>query len=164
MWAVTMLNPRCRHNPRMVEPHPDWNESSDGYEADDVGIFVEPAIVQAGEGHEYMTSAGIDDADANAYIVELWTSIGTASETWDSIAEFAERETAWTFAAILTRYVEHHAGPEEAKSNLLHADPHYQGEQKEVPAIVEDLTAAETFRRLVHPYPVPDAVKAALEG
>lgn len=146
----------------MVSPHSDWNDVDDGYRNAGVGIFVKPSIVRSSPGTMFHQTAESPE-DANAFAVTIRTSMETASETLDVVTHFEDARAAWELANILTHYFAAAPAAMSAKSNLLHGDPHYSGDPKDAPDLVEDLTADETFRRLIHPRPVPDEVTAVLD-
>lgn len=143
----------------MASPHPDWDDTDDGYRRDDVGIFVEPAVVDSGPGTSFTRSGGISPNDANAYAVEIRTGMETAGHTWDVVANFSEARAAWEFANILTHYFEARVDELSAKSNLLTDDPDYPGDSMELPTVVEDYNAEQAFLAMLHPGAVPEPMR-----
>lgn len=147
----------------MVSHHPEWDDVEDGYRQGDTGIFVSPAIVQSGPHGSSHRSGGVPPEEANAYSVEVRTSMETAGETWDPVAHFTNPRTAWEFANLLTHFFEAKHDARSAKTGLLTDEPHYSGESKTLPDIVEDLNAQEAFLVLLHPGVVPEPMRDLLE-
>lgn len=161
--SVREIYPGARSASSMVAPHPAWSDTDDGYRRGDVGVYVQPALLETSPGSSFHRSGGVSETDANAYSVEVRTGLETAGETWDVIAHFADARTAWEFTNLLTYYFEAEVDARFAKSNLLHSDPDYPGDEQELPDLVKDLGAGEALQRLLHPRPLPNAVENALE-
>lgn len=87
----------------------------------------------------------------------------TVSESWDPVASFTNARTAWEFANLLTHFFEAKFDADVAKSDLLSVDPHYTGERKTLPDIVENLNAQEAFLTLLHPDIVPESMEEILD-
>ena len=147
----------------MVSHHPEWKDVEDGYTLEDAGVFVSPAIVQSGPHSTSHRSGGIPEDEANAYAVEVRTRMGTASETWDPVANFTNPRTAWEFANLLTHFFEAKFDADFAKNDLLSADHQYTGESKSLPDIVTDLTAQKAFLTLLHPDVVPEPMEDIID-
>lgn len=146
----------------MVSFHQEWDDVEDGFEKDSTGVYVKPAIVSGGEHSRHHRSGDIPPEEANCYSVSLRTRMRTSAETWDPVACFADARDAWEFAHLLTHFFSGRHDPWAQKSDLLHDNTLViPDDAKQVPDIVEELSAEKVLERMLHPHPVPDRVKEA---
>ena len=123
----------------MVSPCPGWNDRDGGYERDGVCVAVEPVAVYAGGG--LSTTERVEEAEADAYDVALWTRTGDGERSVTP-ATFERPLDAWEFAHLLTWYVEDQGfdATREALSTKGGWSP---------PAVVTDEGAEAVFRKLL---------------
>lgn len=129
-----------------------WEEVEGGLRRDEMGVFVSEVRIQQ-----------LGEPERRAYEVRVRRRMGTSAHTIDSIATFADGQTAWAFANLLTHYFDRHQDPPQmAVSGLTSNIPRYGHEvpddAPELPTIVEELTAREALEMAARPGWVPNDV------
>lgn len=124
-----------------------------------MGVFVTPVMVQSRRGGSVHRSGRIESEEANAYSVEIRTSMGTAAESWDPVVNFTDPRTAWEFAHLLTHFFEARHDSRPVKADLLTDGPYHAENSESLSNIVEDLDAQEAFLTLLHPSVVPGSME-----
>ncbi|WP_049929002.1 hypothetical protein [Halopiger goleimassiliensis] len=139
----------------MVSPRDGWDDREEGYRRDDVGVFVEPTVVD-GEDARRVTEY---DA-ANAFTVSLCREMGTEAETRTPLVRFDEPRTAWEYAHLVTHYVSASFDPSFAESELTGTDGH-DPDRWRPEGVVSDLDAETVLRKTVdhHVHKVEDVLE-----
>lgn len=123
----------------MVSPCPGWNDRDGGYERDGVVVAVEPVAVYAGGG--LSTTERVDEEEADAYDVSLWTRTGAGERSVTPVT-FEEALAAWEFAHLLTWYVDEEGF--DAARAALSTDGGWSP-----PAVIADENSEAVFRKLL---------------
>jgi len=141
----------------MPSPSSEWDEINDGYRCGTTGVFVREVLVSGG-----------GEPEREALDVNVRRNMETASHTYDTIATFTDRRTAWEFANLLTHYFDQHPNdPMTSIDGLISNLPRYGYEvpddAPELPFVIEDMDAKEALRIKLEPGWIPDSVSELFE-
>ncbi|WP_248911097.1 hypothetical protein [Halocatena marina] len=153
----------------MVSPHSKWEdqewgftaEIGDDFTSEEVRITVMPVRARFSGGSALVQSVERGSENGYSIVVEVGTP---GYGTHDDIITFGDERLAWEFAHLLTHYLVHDGSPALAVGNLTHNDPTLTTEKQWVPnRLIEDLSAVETFEKLLSPTPLPVGMADVLE-
>ena len=149
----------------MVSPRDGWEDREDGYRRDDVGVFVEPTVVDDGEavvaGDEELAVERAETYDAaDAFTVTLCREMESDDDTRTPLVRFAEPRSAWESANLVTHYVAASFDPSFAESELAGTAGH-DPDRWRPEGIVSDLSAEAVLRKTVahHVHKVEDVLE-----
>lgn len=153
----------------MVSPHSEWDDHERGFTTEigdeftsaEVHLTVRPVRAQFTDGSALVQSVARGDENGYSIVVDIGT-LGDGSP--DDIITFGDERTAWAFVHLLTHYFVTNTDPTVALGDLIHSGQGVTPDEQWVPhRIIEDLSAAEAFEKLLSPYPAPEGMADVLE-
>lgn len=152
----------------MVSPHSEWDDHEQGFTneiggeftSEEVHITVRPVRAQFHDGSALVQSVERGDENGYSIVVEIGTP-GYGSH--DDIITFGDERTAWEFVHLLTHYFVNKTDPTVALDDLIRSGRGMTPDEQWVPdRVIEDLSAAEAFKKLLSPYPTPEGMADVL--
>jgi hypothetical protein len=132
----------------MVSPSDAWDDTDDGFQKGDTGLFVTPCYV-ANTDNVQMAQT-VPRGEENAYAVELVRGLGHAPQQHDVLVRFADEVSAWEFAHLFTHYIDEKMGADMAMMDI--DDPYGDSGAESLPEIIEDRSAEQALRMLLGRY------------